>query len=222
MEPRSPELAQWSLGGKGRQMDRPGRRLMSMVRRIIPEIPNVLTCYRLLMAPVLVVLALYDQRSLFVVFLCISFVTDALDGPIARALNLRTELGARLDSIADLLTYLAALVGILHFEWQALRPHVPMLYVFMAMLLLAILVPLVRYRSLASFHLYSSKLNALLLALFIIYFLTRGFSASFYYFALGLGIVAFAEIIAVALILEKPINDAKGLYWVMRHRKTGP
>ena len=36
------------------------------------------------MVPVIVGLALSEQRTLFVVFLCISFVTDVLDGPIAR------------------------------------------------------------------------------------------------------------------------------------------
>ena len=50
----------------------------------ILNVPNLLSFYRLAMAPVIVALALSEQRTLFVVFLCISFVTDVLDGPIAR------------------------------------------------------------------------------------------------------------------------------------------
>lgn len=172
------------------------------------------------MAPVLIALALSEQRTFFIIFLCISFVTDALDGPIARAWNLRTEFGSRLDSIADISTYAAALVGIFQFEYQALKLQIPMLYLFMGMLLVAILVPLIKYRRIASFHLYSSKLNALFLALFIIYFLTYGFNNFYYYFVLSFGILAFIEIIAVALLLKEPVNDAKGLYWILLKKKS--
>ena len=68
------------------------------------------------MAPVIGVLALSEERTLFIVLLCISFVTDVLDGLMARTWNLCTKIGSRLNSIADELTYVAALVGIFQFE----------------------------------------------------------------------------------------------------------
>ena len=184
------------------------------------KIPNLLSIYRLLMAPVLVALALSEFRTPFIIFLCISFVTDALDGPIARAWNLRTGLGSRLDSIADTANYVAALVGIFQFEYQSLKPHIAMLCAFLAVLLVATLMPLMKYKKIPSFHLYSSKLNALFLALFVIYFLTFGFHSWYYYFVLGFGILAFVEIIVVALVLKEPINDAKGLYWILNKKNA--
>ncbi len=187
-------------------------------RRAMLKVPNLLSTYRLLMAPVLVVLALSELRTLFIVFLCVSFVTDALDGPIARAWNLRSAFGSRLDSIADTSTYAAALVGIFQFEAQALIPHIPMLIVFMGMLILATLLPLIKFHKIASFHLYSSKLNALFLALFILHFLTFGFVSWLYYCVLTFGILASMEIIAVAMLLKEPANDIKGLYWILSRR----
>ena len=44
------------------------------------NLPNLLSSYRLVVAPVLVLLALNDGRTFFVLLLCISFVTDVLDG----------------------------------------------------------------------------------------------------------------------------------------------
>jgi CDP-diacylglycerol--glycerol-3-phosphate 3-phosphatidyltransferase len=172
------------------------------------------------MAPVLIVFALSGLRTYFVVFLTLSFVTDALDGPIARAWNLRSKLGSRLDSIADISTYIAALIGMFQFEGQALAPHTPILYAYIGVLCLATLVPLIKYREIASFHLYSSKINALLLAIFIIYSLIFTLNVHFYYVVLGYGMLAFIEIIAVTLVLKEPANDCKGLYWVLRERQS--
>src|SRR5512134_1266062 len=105
------------------------------------------------MAPVIVVLALSEERTWFIICLCLSFVTDVLDGLIARAWSLSTEFGARLDSIADELTYVAALVGIFQFEYEALRPHIEILYAFLALLALSTLIPLIKFKRTPSLHL---------------------------------------------------------------------
>lgn len=173
------------------------------------------------MAPVIAALALSEERSFFIIFLCISFVTDVLDGLIARVWNLSTEIGSRLDSIADELTYVAALVGIFQFEYQALKPHIAMLYVFIGMLLVATLIPIIKFKETPSFHLYSFKANALLQSLFIFCLFVFGFHVYLYYFVMSFGILACIEVISVALVLDEPISDAKSLYWVLCKNKRG-
>jgi len=187
----------------------------------ILNVPNMLSIYRLAAAPVVVGLALSEQRTLFVVLLCVSFVTDVLDGPIARAWNLQTQIGARLDSIADVLTYAAALVGIFQFEYQTLEPNIAVLYTFIGLLSVAALTPLIKFRTTPSFHLYSFKANALFQGIFIFCLFIIGFNVYFYYFVMIFGILACLEFIAVALVVDEPVSDARSLYWVLDKRKRG-
>lgn len=65
------------------------------------SLPNLITLARLLLTP-LVVLMIESQRfaEAFLIFV-VAGISDAIDGFIARRFNLRTELGAYLDPVAD-------------------------------------------------------------------------------------------------------------------------
>lgn len=69
--------------------------------KLFAGLPNLITLVRLLLAP-LAVLMIVSQRFLpaFVIFL-VAGLSDAADGLIAKRFNLRTELGAYLDPLAD-------------------------------------------------------------------------------------------------------------------------
>jgi cardiolipin synthase len=69
--------------------------------KILINIPNLITLARMLMTPTAVLMIVY-QRFLpaFLIFL-LAGASDAIDGFIARHFNLRTELGAYLDPLAD-------------------------------------------------------------------------------------------------------------------------
>lgn len=81
------------------------------------NIPNLLTIFRILLAPAIVgCLVYYDahrdwMRLLALGLFCLGMLTDALDGFIARTQNQRTELGTLLDPIADKLLILATLIS---------------------------------------------------------------------------------------------------------------
>lgn len=192
---------------------------MSRFKSALFTLPGLLSLYRLAIAPVIIALALSEERTLFIVFLCVSFVTDVIDGPIARARNQCTPIGARLDSIADLSTYIAALVGVFHFEYDAVRQHLLMFYIFISTLMLFGLISFVKFGRAPSFHLYSFKINTLLQAAFIFYLLVFDFNEALYYFTMGFGILASLEAVATALVVDKPISDAKSLYSVLHEKK---
>jgi cardiolipin synthase (CMP-forming) len=69
--------------------------------QLLRNVPNLITLARMVMTPV-AVLMIVSERFLpaFLIFL-LAGVSDAIDGFIARNFDLRTELGAYLDPLAD-------------------------------------------------------------------------------------------------------------------------
>jgi cardiolipin synthase len=189
-----------------------------MTGPILRNVPNALSAYRLVMAPVLAGLALSGHQRPFVILIVVSLVSDILDGLIARAFGLQTAFGAKLDSIADDATYVAAFIGVLVFKAAEIGAHLPLLYLFMVMVLLTSLVHLVKFGRFPSFHLYSFRVGGYLQGGFLLYLFVYGFQVQLYYFVFLYGIAACLEVIAVTLMVRQPISNARGLYWVLRDR----
>ena len=72
------------------------------------QIPNVISSARLAATPVLLYAAIERQAGLFRWLLLACLASDILDGLVARIFHLRSELGARLDSIADMIVFLSS------------------------------------------------------------------------------------------------------------------
>jgi cardiolipin synthase len=65
------------------------------------SIPNIITLARILMVPVIVwAIAAGQMAAAFVLFF-IAGVSDAVDGYLAKRFNMRSEIGALLDPLAD-------------------------------------------------------------------------------------------------------------------------
>ena len=77
------------------------------------NIPNVLTTFRLLVIPVIMVMLIYTDpfiNFITALLFLIATLTDIVDGYIARKYNLVTNLGKILDPLADKLLVLMALI----------------------------------------------------------------------------------------------------------------
>lgn len=180
---------------------------------------NALSFYRLCAAPVIVVLALSGNRTAFIVLMLLSLASDAVDGFLARRWREETRLGARLDALADSATLIAGLTGVWVFERAPFVAQPFWLLLFLAVLALATLTTLIRFRRLPAFHLYSFKpadvgLTAFFAAVFLI-----GFSPLAYAAAMSLATLAALEIIAVALAIDRFRPNLKGLWWVLRRKQ---
>ena len=68
------------------------------------HVPNLITLMNVFCGCVATVFALLNQLELAAVFVCFGIVFDFFDGLAARVLDVRSELGLQLDSLADVIT----------------------------------------------------------------------------------------------------------------------
>lgn len=89
--------------------------------RII-TIPNVLSCFRLLLIPVILWLYTVKKEPVWTTgILVLSGLTDIVDGIIARKCHMVSDFGKILDPVADKLTQIAVLFCLVsRFRWMLL------------------------------------------------------------------------------------------------------
>jgi CDP-diacylglycerol--glycerol-3-phosphate 3-phosphatidyltransferase len=185
----------------------------------ILNVPNLLSFYRLIVFPVILIFAVQELEKLFVIFLCISLITDVLDGFIARKFNVQTRFGLALDNLADIGTLFTALYGMFVFKWDAFRDHAWLLYIFLAIFLISYIVAFLRFKKIPGLHLYLSVTSGYLQGIFFFVLFAWDFVLWFYYLAVGTGIVAYIEKILVLVKLNDIRPGVKGLYWLMKKER---
>lgn len=128
------------------------------------NVPNALSAIRILLAPVLIALAALDYEKTFLILLAISLATDALDGYLARLLNQTSELGVKLDSWGDLLTYFTMMAG-LYLIWpHHFHSEFWFLVLGTGFYMLPMVASLFKFGVLPKFHTWAAKLAAVLIA----------------------------------------------------------
>ena len=184
------------------------------------NVPNMISLYRLLAFPVILYMALTNRESTYVVLLCISLVSDVLDGAIARRFNLETKFGAGLDNLADICTYAMAVLGIFVFKWTEIESHAWILYLFLGLFVLSYIVAFARFGKIPGLHLYSAVSAGYIQSIFFFILFVFGFYAWMYYIALGWGVIAYIEKTLVLLRLDDIKGGVKGLYWLMKEQRA--
>lgn len=183
------------------------------------HIVNGITFFRLLAVPLLLFLIFTGRADLFKWFLAISFFTDAIDGFLARRLKVTSEFGSKLDSIADDLTFVAAIVGVMVLKPHFLQQHLIIVIGLAVLLIIEIVFALLKYGRMTSFHTWSAKGAAILQDVFLLllFFLPQPPYILFYIACFVTAIDLIEEIILIYL-LPKWQADVKGVYWVMKRR----
>lgn len=87
-------------------------------------VANLLTVLRLILIPVFVTAAYYQDFDYALGVFCVAAITDGLDGLVARAFNQKTQLGAILDPMADKLLLVTAFI-ILSMPRFTITPPIP-------------------------------------------------------------------------------------------------
>ena len=178
-------------------------------------IPNLLSCLRLVLAPVLLVLAWKQQPRPFLICLCVSLASDLADGFLARRLHQRSELGAKLDSWGDLATYTVLGIGAWWLWPDVIRAEAPFVAVLVASYTLPSALALVKFRRLTSYHTWGAKLSAVLMGPAVLLLFAWQVP---WLFRVATVVLAIAEIeeVAITLLLREWRADVPSVIHALR------
>ncbi|MGZ3755538.1 MAG: CDP-alcohol phosphatidyltransferase family protein [Mucilaginibacter sp.] len=187
------------------------------MKRVSYFMINAITLYRLLAAPALLVLLFCDQLIVFKWLLALSFLTDAIDGYLARKYKVSSAGGAILDSVSDDLTIAVAITGIFLVNPEFLKHELLLIIIQVILFISQIGFALYRYRKISSFHTYLAKFTAVFQGIFLVlfYWLPEPVYVLFYFTSI-LTIADLVEEILLVAILPKWETDVKGLYWILK------
>jgi phosphatidylglycerophosphate synthase len=175
----------------------------------------------LLAAPVLIFLVFSGNINLFKWLISFSFLTDAVDGFLARKFKVVSKMGSKLDSIADDLTMTAGIFGVFLLKPFLVQQELVLITVMLALLFLQMLFAYIRYRKMTCFHTYVAKIAAVLQACFLILlFFTPEIPFWLFYIAAAFTILDLIEEIILIFVLPEWKTDVKGLFWVLRSGKS--
>lgn len=162
--------------------------------------PNVLSGTRLALMPVVLGAALADSRRAFIVLLGLALSTDVFDGYLARKFNAYSELGRKLDSLADYVAMFTGIVGIALLWPGTFEREIPWIVAGLGAFFGVVAYGFVRLGRAPCYHTWLAKAGGAACALSIIPLLAD-YSEVPFHVAIGLQILAGVdEIIIVGLV----------------------
>ncbi len=179
------------------------------------NIPNILSCLRLLITPALLFFAWNENPFLFLLFFVAALLSDALDGYLARKLNQISELGSRLDSLGDFAMYLAVPLCAWWLWPDLVLQEILYVALTMASFIVPILVGFLKYRRLTSYHTWGAKTAAVALGIALLILFVGGPSWPFR-IAVLFFVIAELEEISITAILPQWQADVPTLWHALK------
>ena len=139
----------------------------------LKTIPNMLSVSRLILIPAMLIPAYYIEdepqaRFVFLIMFIIIGVTDKLDGTLARYLNQTTALGAKLDTIADMVFYPLIALWLYRFESGVVGEWWNLVYFLLALYFFKMVTGKIKFGYVPAFHTIGAKTFSASLYFFMI------------------------------------------------------
>ncbi|WMI65197.1 CDP-alcohol phosphatidyltransferase family protein [Aestuariibaculum sp. YM273] len=183
------------------------------------NIADWLSFYRIAAAPLLLLLIGLDYRLLFASFLLVSYLTDALDGFLARKLKITSPRGSQLDSFGDQITLIVGLVGLFYFEMAFIKIHLELIFLAFIPYIAQMVIAYYKYGKATAFHTYLAKLSAILQSIFILFSLFFFPEKHLFYIMIIIGVLETIEEITLIFMYDNWASDVKGIYWALRDKR---
>src|SRR5680860_125839 len=175
--------------------------------------------YRIAAVPILLVLLWLDEREIFTSFLLVSYSTDAIDGYLARKLNINSARGSQLDSMGDQLNFIMGLIGIWVFEIVFIKINLLLIGIAFVPYIIQMILAFAKYGKATAFHTYLAKTSAVVQATFILWTLFFGPEYGLFYLMILIGILETLEEITLIFMYDTWVEDVKGIYWALKDRR---
>lgn len=177
------------------------------------RIVNLLTLYRVFICSVLLHMVL-NNNPYFKWVLLSAFLTDALDGFLARRWNASTKTGAALDSYADDWLFLTSLFSILYLHpFLFLDNFLAVIFLMIFFIVKLFILVLKHKRIVTAMHTYLTKSAALAQAIFFLYSIFVDPSPYLFYLAIFVTQIAILEEIIILFIFKDIKVNTKGLFF---------
>ncbi len=138
------------------------------MKREYINIPNTLSVSRAVLMPVLFVFAIFEMKAAFLIGYILVGATDAFDGWVARTFNMKTEIGKKLDSAADVIFYVSSAWFLQRLFPQYILPNKYLLIVFFSLFIASFIISGIKFRKPIMMHTFLLKLNGVLVYLAVI------------------------------------------------------
>lgn len=178
-------------------------------------LPNLLTGFRFVAAPVLLWLAWHNYPYTFMGLLAITFATDLLDGVAARLTGQVSQFGATLDSWADVTNYLTIALCCWWLWPDVVRRELFYVGLIIASCLLPALAGIIKFGRFTSYHTWGVKIAAASMGL-TLYVLFLGGPPWPFRIAAIICILAAIEEILITLLLPKPESNLRSVWDVLK------
>ena len=141
------------------------------MQTIYKNIPNLLSSFRLVVVPFLLLIAWQGWPNLFLAFLAVSLLSDAIDGFIARKLKITSKTGAKLDSWGDFATYSTVALCAWWLWPEILQREAFFVVMGIVFFILPALAGSIKFKRLPCYHTWAAKIQAVLMcvALFTLF-----------------------------------------------------
>ena len=175
--------------------------------------------YRIFAAPFLLLLIWFDERLIFTWFLLVSYLTDAIDGYLARKLKITSPRGSQLDSFGDQITLMVGLIGLFYFETEFIKTNLVLILIAFIPYIVQMVIAYSKYGKATAFHTYLAKLSAIMQSVFILWSLFFSPEYSLFYIMIAIGLLETIEEITLIFMYDKWASDVKGIYWAYQDKR---
>jgi len=180
-------------------------------------LPDLLSVLRLALAPVLLSLAWTGLERTFVAALALAYLTDAIDGPIARRFGGESRYGPKLDTWADVTIYLCVPLGAWWLWPDLIRREVLYIALIVTSILLPLLAGLIKFRATTSYHTLLVKIAAICTTLSSLLLFLQITALPFRVSAV-LCLLAGMEEVLITRSLREPRSNVRSIWYVLRNR----
>ena len=185
------------------------------------KVPLMLIVFRLLLAPIIYFIAYHfddDGRMPILILMYLGFISDILDGIVARNLNVSSAKLRRMDSQVDMVFWMSIGFATWQLFPELISANSTSILAILAMEVMCYVISIVRFGRETCTHAFLSKMWGISLVFGFTSLIGFGHAGFFFAFAIGLGLISHIDRILITLILPHWTHDIPSAYhaWLIR------